>query len=269
MKILGVVGSPRGDIGRTDALVQSALRGAKSEGADTEVMYLANRDPKPCVHCGGRCFGTAICLMEDDATLRSQEVYDADALVMGAPVYIWQINGLTAAFIDKLRMKDCKPPCRTSNARPALGIAIAGGTGTGLISAVQSIYKFLCLWGFYAIDPLPVSRHNFEEALETARRNGAELIRLCGEKRAFDNIGDCLAHYSSLPFLNFDTVDEFLYLSHLITGNTEVSASNQKIYEEAERHQKEAEALIGQGKKQEAAIHAASAYELARKAYGD
>lgn len=43
MKIWGVVGSPRGDIGRTDALVQSALRGAKSEGADTEVMCLLRK----------------------------------------------------------------------------------------------------------------------------------------------------------------------------------------------------------------------------------
>jgi multimeric flavodoxin WrbA len=220
MKVLGIVGSPRRERGRTDALVQSALQGAKGAGAETEMMYLADRDPKPCAACAGGCFGTAECKMERDATLRSQEVYDADALVLGAPVYIWQINGLTAAFIDKLRLIDCHPPCRTTNARPALGIAIAGGTGTGLISAIQSIYKSLCLWGFYAIDPLPVSRHNFDEALKTAHEGGMKLAELCNEKRVFDNIGDCLAHYAALPFLNFDTVDEFLYLSRLITANT-------------------------------------------------
>ena len=269
MRILGVVGSPRRERGRTSELVNSALAGAKSANAETEIMYLADRDPKPCVHCGGGCFGDAECKTEEDATARSREVYESDAIVLGAPVYIWQINGLTAAFIDKLRLADGRPPCRTSNARPALGIAIAGGTGTGLISAVQSIYKFFCLWGFYAIDPLPVSRHNFDKALEMAYESGMKLVQLCNEKRTFDNIGDCLAHYASLPFLDFDTVDEFLYLSQLMTGNTEVSASNREIYEEAKKYQAKAEALIEQDEKQEAAIHAARAYESARKAYGD
>ena len=165
MKVLGIVGSPRRERGLTDAPVQSALEGAKSIGAETEVMYLVDRKPKPCIHCGGGCFSDASCRTEADAARRSQELYEADAIVLGAPVYIWQINGLTAAFIDKIRLIDCKPPCRTSNARPALGISVAGGTGTGLISAIQSIYKFFCLWGFYAIDPLPVSRHNFQKAL--------------------------------------------------------------------------------------------------------
>ena len=265
MKVLGIVGSPRRERGLTDALVQSALKGARDAGAETETMYLADRDPKPCVHCGGGCFGSAECKMEPDATARSQEVYESDAVILGAPVYIWQINGLTAAFIDKLRLKDCRPPSRTSNARPALGIAVAGGTGTGLIAAAQSIYKFFCLWGFYAIDPLPVSRHNFDKAHE----NGIELAQLCGEKRAFDNIGDCLAHYESLSFLDSDTADEFLYLSQLMTDNTDVSAHNREIYTEAKRHQEMAKALIDQGKNQEAATHAGKAYELARKAYGD
>ena len=269
MKVLGIVGSPRKERGRTDELVKSALEGAKSVGADTEVMYLADRDPKPCVHCGGGCFGDAECKTERDATLRSREVYKADALVLGAPVYIWQINGLTAAFIDKLRLADARPPCRTSNARPALGIAVAGGTGTGLIAAVQSLYKFFCLWGFYAIDPLPVSRHNFDKAMESANEGGAKLAQLCSEKRAFNNIGDCLTHYASLPFLDYDTVDEFLYLSQLMTENTSVNAANREIYEEARNYQAEAKVLIDQGRKKEAAIHAASAYESARKAYGD
>ncbi|MFC1716823.1 flavodoxin family protein [Candidatus Poribacteria bacterium] len=265
MRVLGIVGSPRRERGLTDALVQSALRGAEDAGAETETMYLADRDPKPCVHCGGGCFGSAVCKMEPDATARSQEVYESDAIILGAPVYIWQINGLTAAFIDKLRLKDCRPPSRTSNARPALGISVAGGTGTGLISAAQSIY----LWGFYAIDPLPVSRHNFDKALEAAHKNGMELAQLCDEKRAFDNIGDCLAYYESLSFLDFDTADEFLYLSQLMTNNTEVNADNREIHTEARKNQEAAKALIDQGNKQKAAVHAAKAYELARKAYGD
>ena len=41
---------------------------AKSAGAEIETMYLADRDPQPCVHCGGGCFGNAVCKIEADAT---------------------------------------------------------------------------------------------------------------------------------------------------------------------------------------------------------
>jgi len=269
MKVLGIVGSPRRERGMTYTLVQSVLDGARSLGADIEIMFLADRVPKPCVHCGGGCFSTAECRMEEDAARRSQKVYESDAVILGAPVYIWQINGITANFIDKLRMKDSSPPARSSYARPALGISMAGGTGTGLVSAVQHIYKFFCLWGFYAIDPIPVSRHNFKKAIETARIGGMRLAELCSEKRSFDNIGDCLAHYESLPFLDFDTVDEFLYLSQLMTDNTEVKSSSNGLYGSAKNSQKKAVELMNQGKKNEAAIYAAHAYEMARKAYGD
>jgi len=54
-----------------------------------------------------------------------------------------------------------------------------------------------------------------------------------------------------------------------MTDNMAVIASNREIYEEAKKHQVKAEALIEQGKKHETAIHAAIAYESARKAYGD
>ncbi len=267
MKVLGIVGSPRKEKGWTDALVQQALKGARSAGAQTDVMYLMDRNPQPCVHCGGGCFQNAECAVEEDAALRNQEVYESDAVILGAPVYIWQINGLTAAFIDKLRLKDSTPPCRTTNARPALGISVAGGTGSGLISAIQSIYKFFCLWGFYAIDSLPVTRHNFESALKVARQQGVQLAELAQEHRQFTDIGSCLAHYSELPLLGFDTVDEMLYLSEIITENTVPNDSNRQAYEQAEEHQMKAKTLIADSNRVAAASHVAQAYEYARKAY--
>ena len=46
MKILGIVGSPRRDKGLTDQMVQKALAGAADAGAQTEVMYLSDREPE-------------------------------------------------------------------------------------------------------------------------------------------------------------------------------------------------------------------------------
>jgi len=92
----------------------------------------------------------------------------ADAYVLGAPVYYLDVNGLTKDFMDVISMPN-------SNGRPALGIVMAGGTGKGLTSALKSIYYFF-FKGLRGIDPLQVSRFNFDQALEEAYGSGKRLV---------------------------------------------------------------------------------------------
>jgi hypothetical protein len=72
-----------------------------------------------------------------------------------------------------------------------------------------------------------------------------------------------------LPFLPYDTADEFLYLSELMTANTQVSEDNCNEYNEAREHQETARKLMHQGLRADAARRAVQACESARKAYGD
>ena len=57
------------------------------------------------------------------------------AIVLAAPVYWGDINGMTKTFLDTVRISNC-------SGKLAMGIAIAGGTGKGLTSGVQTIYRF-------------------------------------------------------------------------------------------------------------------------------
>ena len=49
MKIVGLVGSPRKN-GNTDALLQKAMQGAKTQGAETTLFYLNDLNLRGCRH---------------------------------------------------------------------------------------------------------------------------------------------------------------------------------------------------------------------------
>jgi multimeric flavodoxin WrbA len=250
MLILGIVGSPRKD-GRTNTLIDAALAGAEEGGAEVERLYLVDYAVKPFTGSGGTEQGSDFCPKE-----LSERCETADALVVGAPVYYGDINGLTKDWMDSVRINN-------SNGKPALGFAIAGGSGKGLISGVQSIYHWFYHRQMRAIDPCPVSRFNLQGAQKSLRTGGKRLVELAqapepfpGEKRD-DRWADVLAYYANVAYLNCDPVDEFLMLArHLIA----VSTSDQ--VGQALRELGQAYALIEQGKRSEAGRHAVQAYEL-------
>ena len=250
MLILGIVGSPRKE-GRTNTLIDAALKGAALGGAETTKLYLVDYAVKPFTGGGGAEQGSAFCPLE-----LSERCEAADALVLGAPVYYGDINGMTKDFMDSVRINN-------SNGKPALGFAIAGGSGKGLISGVQSIYHWYYHRQMRAIDPCPVSRFNVSSALKALRASGERLVGLAQSPEPFpgkgreDRWADVLAYYANIAYLNCDPVDEFLMLArHLIA----VSTSDQ--VGQALRELGQAYALIEQGKRSEAGRHAVQAYEL-------
>jgi multimeric flavodoxin WrbA len=252
MLVLGIVGSPRRN-GRTSALIDAALAGAASAGAETRQVYLVDYDVRPFTGQGGSADANAFC-PEGLSALCEQ----ADALVVGAPVYYGEINGLTKDWMDSVRIGN-------SNGKPALGFAIAGGSGKGLISGVQSIYHWFYHRQVRAIDPTPVSRFNMQVAMESLQASGARLVEMAQDVRPFpgaardDRWAGVLAYYATLPYFDRDPVDEFLMLAkQLIDVSTETAAKIAQAQAELDR----ALALVAEGKRSEAAVHAVQAYEL-------
>jgi NAD(P)H-dependent FMN reductase len=207
LKVIGIQGSPHPD-GMTARLVDRALAGARAEGAQTDLLRLADEELVPCQACGGDCFGTQICVRDKAATVRHARLQDADGMVFGAPVYCWQLSGLSALFIDKMRW-NTGSVLSPRNRRAALGIACAGGSGTGCVIALQALYRYFYNWAFHGIEPLPVTRFNFEGALSAAEERGALLVRtLRAGVKPFTSMGQAMAHCDSLPYMRFGPVDE-------------------------------------------------------------
>ena len=159
--ILGIVGSPHSD-GQTAALVKAVLDGAAAAGAETHTMYLADYQIEPCRGCrGADCWETGLCRHDAAAAERNTALAAADALVFAAPVYMHDLAGIAKDFIDKVRVPPQVSefgPFLPTNGKPALGITMAGGTGKGVLTSLQSIYYglfFIC--GFRGVQPMPVS----------------------------------------------------------------------------------------------------------------
>jgi len=236
--ILGIVGSPRK--GRlTDQLVTRALQGAKSIGIETQKVYLTDFKIPFYTERTEECPEELNKLCEE-----------ADALVLGAPVYWGDINGLTKDFMDTVRISN-------ANGKYALGISIAGGTGKGLCLAVQSIYSFFYHRQLRGIDPTPVSRFNFQRALERLHTSGRKLAELSKETKPFNDLRDRIEYYEKLDYIKYTFLDEiFLLAGQLI----DISKDKSTLPEAKEEHEI-AESLISQGKRAEAVKHAVKAYD--------
>jgi multimeric flavodoxin WrbA len=250
MVILGIIGSPRRN-GRTSQLIDATLEGAKSIGVAINKIYLTDYDIKPFKGQGGSDEAFRYCPEE-----LSRLCEQADALVLGAPVYWGDINGITKDFMDTVRISN-------ANGKPALGISIAGGSGKGLLSGVQTIYHFFFHRQMRGIDPTPVSRFNLQEALEELRVVGAKLAELSKEKIPFqgeasdDRWPEVLTYYTSIKYLNCDPLDEFIMLSKQLIKTSE----GDKV-RKAKAELEKALNLINEGKRNEAAGYAVNSYKI-------
>ena len=105
MTILAVNGSPRKKW-NTAQVLKSVLDGAAKAGAETKLVHLYDYDFKGCVSCfeckrlGGKNYGR--CAVKDGLTPLLAEAAEADALVIGTPVYFGAETGETRSFIERM-----------------------------------------------------------------------------------------------------------------------------------------------------------------------
>ena len=265
MNVLGVIGSPRGERGRSYEIVQHVLQGAAQAGAETDMLLLIDDEPEYCIHCGHGCFNDGECIQKESATARSRQVSAADALVVCAPVYCWQPSGLTVAFFDKLRLASGPWSRGNQNGRPALGIAVAGGTGTGVFTALQSVYAWLCLWQYRPLDPLPVTRFNYDAVLSQAPSLGRTLAERPAQ--GHDGIADLLLAYDRLPYMDQGRVDEFRWLAEQIAAGLDRRGGDPDAARQIWQILAEGATYAEAGDEENAAEHYVRAYLTGREAW--
>lgn len=102
MKVVGFVGSPRKK-GNTTAIVNEVLRGAGDAGQEIKIHRLNDLNIRGCQACY-RCQAgpEARCIQKDDMAAIYDDIYSADAIVVGTPVYMYQVNAQTKTFTDRL-----------------------------------------------------------------------------------------------------------------------------------------------------------------------
>jgi len=104
-KVIAINGSPRKKW-NTATLLNKALEGAASQGAETELIHLYDLKYKGCISCfacklkDGKSYGKCAC--KDDLTPIFKKIEQADALILGSPIYLGVATGEMRSFIERL-----------------------------------------------------------------------------------------------------------------------------------------------------------------------
>ena len=99
-KVVAFMGSPRKN-GNTATHVKEVIRGAQESGAETTIFNLYDMNIKPCQGCLA-CRKTGHCVMQDDFQDMFKYIVDADVVIFGSPVYIWQVTAQMKLLWDRL-----------------------------------------------------------------------------------------------------------------------------------------------------------------------
>lgn len=105
MRVIAINGSPRKSW-NTATLLEHALAGAASSGAETELVHLYDLEYKGCISCfackkiGGRSYGR--CAVNDGLTPILEKASGADVLLLGTPVYFSAETGEMRSFLERL-----------------------------------------------------------------------------------------------------------------------------------------------------------------------
>jgi multimeric flavodoxin WrbA len=259
--VLGLVGSPDRE-GRSFRLVAAALEGAEKAGAPVELVQLADHVVDACKDClAWECATALKCQYADPAfEFLSGKLLDCGALVLGAPIYWWDTSGLVRYLMLKMfRVYARSAPLA---GLPAFGIGIAGGTGNGLVAGLRPLYHFFQVMQMRALEPLPVTRFNWTEALVRAGELGAQLAQVAGTRQPFPGLEERLLWYDSLPYLNVSWAAQRRLLAALATTALPAGADPAIAHSLAA-----AEALAARGEDLHSLKETTRAYEAAVKAF--
>ena len=105
MKALAVNGSPRKKW-NTALLLEQALAGAASRGAETGLAHLYDLSYTGCTSCfsckliNGKSYGR--CAVQDGITPLLEQAATADVLILGSPIYFGAETGMMRSFLVRL-----------------------------------------------------------------------------------------------------------------------------------------------------------------------
>jgi multimeric flavodoxin WrbA/putative sterol carrier protein len=200
IKILAVQGSPRPKSSNTDVLLQEFLKGAKSQGAETETVYLREKNIHPCTGCYTCWTKTpGICVFKDDMPELLEKVRGCDIIVYATPLYNYSMTSYLKIFqerslplLDPHLVKEgevYRHPQRYPNNRKMVLVSTCGFPEISHFDALRHIFrKVEKAGGVPLVGELLVPaaetvlrqalmREKSKVILEAAYRAGVEVVR--------------------------------------------------------------------------------------------
>lgn len=143
MKVIAFNGSPRKKW-NTATLLEKALEGAASKGAQTELVHLYDLNYKGCLSCfacktkDGKSYGR--CPVKDDLKPIFEKIEKADAIILGSPIYLGRVSGEMASFLERLAfqyMEYNNPPVSHFPGKVRTGFIYTGNVNEEMLKTMN------------------------------------------------------------------------------------------------------------------------------------
>jgi len=161
LRILGIMGSPRSG-GNTDLLLDAALNGARSQGAEVEKIDVDKLNISPCREYYG-CLKDGNCVIRDDMDALYPKLLEADGIIVASPMFFYGITAQLKAIIDRCQalwarkhvLKQSWPTTGRKGAFISVGATKGERLFDGSIATVKYFFKTvgveyaeeLLIWG--------------------------------------------------------------------------------------------------------------------------
>jgi len=183
MKILAIIGSPRGMQGNTGRLLEETLKGIAE--AEVEIISLSKFKVRPCVGCDV-CHVTGVCSIKDDYEMIKEKLLACDAFVLASPNYIFSVSAQMKALFDR-----CNGLIHCMALEGKYGAVVETSGGGGDEEVIGYMERFVGTMGAQSVGGIGSTMAGIrtfpdEAALfEKARLLGQELCRCVRERRRF------------------------------------------------------------------------------------
>lgn len=195
MKILAIIGSPRGMQGNTGRLLEETLKGI--EKAEVEIVSLSKVRVQPCVGCDV-CHATGVCSIKDDYEMIKEKLLACDAFILASPNYIFSVTAQMKALFDR-----CNGLIHCMALEGKYGAVVETSGGGGDEEVISYMERFIGTLGAQSAGGVGSSMAGMrtfpDEAVlfEKARGLGRELCLCVREKRRFPEQEEFLSAFKA------------------------------------------------------------------------
>jgi len=164
VKLIAIIGSPKGMKGYTGLLVQEMLEAAQQAGAETAVFSLGDLTVQPCKSCQEICHVTGICHQKDDFEIFKNAMLEADGIIFATPNYNLSVSAQMKALLDRSNLL---LHCQRFRGKYAAVVVTSGGSDPEVV--VNYLNEIITIQGFWKVGSVCAVRAQLSDPEEKAR----------------------------------------------------------------------------------------------------
>ncbi|MBN2040308.1 MAG: NAD(P)H-dependent oxidoreductase [Spirochaetes bacterium] len=221
LKITAINGSPHGNVGSTSQMIQMIGSAIAEQGItfELEEIFLSEKHIEYCVGCGF-CLENARCWRKDDHPEIIEKLLNADAVILGSPVYFSHVTAQMKTFLDRSLSFGHKPRTAT---KPGIAVSVSAGMGEAAVGRyLEGVMHVFGAFSVGALTSMAVNPGGFlgKDAVQARAKDlASDLIRAIKEKRTYP--------------VTDETYQFYLFMRDLVTREKEFMKGDYRHWQES------------------------------------